>query len=166
MAAAANGDVDGVVTIDSAGASGADFILLQQQKLLDDLNLTAADRQARIELQKKIQRAVVSGTGWEGIPEPMRRQADTPWFKSVLTYEPAAVLMKVKQPILILHPDLDPSVPPSEADKLGDLAKARKKAPPTEVVHLPDLDHALATAGVRSVSPKAAEAIAAWIKKL
>jgi pimeloyl-ACP methyl ester carboxylesterase len=166
MAAAATDDIRGVVTIDAAGASGADLILMQQQKLLDDLHLTAADRQARIELQKKIQTAVVRGSGWDGIPEPMRRQADTPWFKSMLTYEPAGVLMKVKQPILILHADLDPSVPPSEADKLGDLAKARKKSPPVEVIHLPDLDHALATTAVRSVSPKAPEAIAAWIKKL
>lgn len=166
MTAAATEDIDGVITIDAAGASGADLVLMQQQKLLDDLHLTAADRQARIALQKKIQTAVVAGSGWEGIPEPMRRQADTPWFKSVLMYEPAAVLMKVKQPILILHADLDPSVPPSEADKLGELARARKKAAPTEVVHLPDLDHALATASVRSLSPKAADAIVAWIKKL
>src|SRR6185436_17830223 len=99
MAAAATEDIRGVVTIDAAGASGADLILMQQQKILDDLHLTAADRQARIELQKRIQRAVVSGSGWDGIPEPMRRQADTPWFKSMLTYEPAGVLVRVKQPI-------------------------------------------------------------------
>src|SRR5436190_922414 len=88
LAAAAREEIDGVVTIDAAGASGAELILLQQQKLLDDLNLTDADRQARIELQKKIQAAVMSGAGWEGVPAPMRRQADTPWFKSVLSYDP------------------------------------------------------------------------------
>src|SRR5689334_5485056 len=130
------------------------------------MKLSPTDRQARIDLQKKIQTAVVNGSGWDGVPEAMRRQADTPWFRSVLTYEPAAVLMKVKQPLLILHADLDPNVPPAEADKLGELAKARKKAPPVDVVHLPDVDHALATAGARQVDPKAAEAIAAWIKKL
>jgi pimeloyl-ACP methyl ester carboxylesterase len=166
MAAAATGDIDGVVTIDAAGASGADLFLLQQQKLLDDLNLPANDRQARIDLQRKIQTAVVTGSGWEGVPPAMRRQADTPWFKSVLTYEPAAVMKNVKQPMLILHADLDPSVPASEADKLGELARARKKARPTEVIHLPDLDHALATAAARSVNPQAPDAIAEWIKKL
>jgi len=166
LAATKGNDIGGVVTIDAAGASGADLMLLQQQKLLEDMKLAPTDRQARIELQKKIQTAVVSGSGWDGVPDAMRRQADTPWFKSVLTYEPAAVLMKVKQPILILHADLDPSVPPSEADKLNDLAKARKKAPPSEVVHLPDLTHALTPAGSSTVSPKAADAIAAWIKKL
>jgi len=166
LAAAKGNDIDGVVTIDAAGASGADLILLQQQKLLEEMKLTDADRDARIELQKKIQTAVVTGSGWEGIPAPMRRQADTPWFKSVLTYEPAAVLAKVKQPILILHADLDRAVPPSEADRLGELAKARKKAPPSAVVHLPDLTHVLTPEGSGSVSPTVAETIAAWIKKL
>ena len=166
LAAAAGNDIDGVVTIDAAGTSGADLILLQQQKLLDELKLPDADRQARIDLQKKIQAAVVSGSGWEGVPAPMRKQADTPWFRSVLTYDPAKVVPKVKQPILIVHGDLDPTVPPSEADRLGELAKARKKAPPSEVVHLPQLTHALTPAGSSTVSPQAAETIAAWIKKL
>jgi len=166
MAAAKGNDIDGVVTIDAAGSSGADLIMLQQQKLLDELKLSPTDRQARIDLQKKIQRAVVNGSGWEGVPEPMRRQADTPWFKSVLTYEPAGVVPKVKQPILIVHADLDPAVPPSEADRLGELAKARKKAGSSEVLHLPDLTHALTPAGSGAVSPKVADAIAAWIKKL
>jgi pimeloyl-ACP methyl ester carboxylesterase len=166
LAAAATKDIDGVVTIDAAGKSGADLILLQQLKLLDDMKVSDADRQARIELQKKIQTAVVNGTGWEGVPEPMRRQADTPWFKSVLTYEPAAVLAKTRQPILVLHGDLDPTVPPSEADHLGELAKARKKAGPTEVVHLPDLNHTLTAVGSNQVSAKVVEAIADWVKKL
>jgi uncharacterized protein len=165
IAAAAGNDIDGVVTIDAAGASGADLVLLQQQKLLEDMKLTDADRQARIDLQKKIQTAVVNGTGWEGVPEPMRRQADTPWFRSVLTYEPARLMPKIKQPILIVHPDLDPMVPASEADRLGELAKARKKAPPTDIVHLPDVTRALTPAGSGTVSPKVAETIAAWIKK-
>src|SRR4051812_16438718 len=128
IAAGATDDIDGVITIDAAGTRGADLILMQQQKVLDELNLPPADREARIELQKKIQAAVISGAGWEGVPEPMRRQADTPWFKSVLTYDPAKVLSKTKQPILILHGDLDPTVSPDEANKLGELAKARKKA--------------------------------------
>jgi pimeloyl-ACP methyl ester carboxylesterase len=166
LAAAANKDIDGVVTIDAAGTSGADMILLQQQKLLDETSLTAADRAARIELQKKIQAAVVSGTGWEGVPEPLRRRADTPWFRSVLTYDPAKVMPKVRQPLLVVHGDLDPAVPAAEADRLAALAKARKKAPPTEVLHLPDVTHTLAPAGAAQITAKVAEAIAAWIKKL
>jgi uncharacterized protein len=166
LAAAASKEIDGVVTVDAAGSSGADLILLQQQKLLDDLKLPESDREARVGLQKKIQAAVVNGTGWQGVPEPMRRQADTPWFKSVLTYDPAKVLPKIRQPLLVLHGDLDPTVPPSEADRLGELAKARKKAPSTEVIHVPDVGNTLAPAGSGQVSAKVIDALAGWIKKL
>ena len=121
------------MTLDAAGSPGADLILAQQQRVLDGLKLPPAERQARIDLQKKIQAAVISGTGWEGVPDVMRRQADTPWFKSVLTYDPAQILPKVKQPLLIVQGDLDPNVPPAEADRLAELARARKKAPPVEV---------------------------------
>ena len=159
LAAARDKVIDGVVTLDAGGSPGSELILAQQQRVLDGLKLAPADRQARIDLQKKIQAAVISGTGWQGVPEVMRRQADTPWFKSVLIYDPAHVLPKVKQPLLIVQGDLDPNVPPAEADRLAELARARKKTAPPEVVHIPDVDHKLA-------SPKVAAAIAEWIKKL
>jgi dipeptidyl aminopeptidase/acylaminoacyl peptidase len=159
VAAARDRSIDAVVTLDAGGSTGADLLLRQQQLVLDGLNLPPAERQARIDLQKKIQAAVVSGAGWQDVPDAMRRQADTPWFKSMLTYDPAQILAKVKQPLLIIQGDLDSKVPPGEADRLAELARARKKAPPTEVVHIPDADQKL-------VSPKIAASIAEWIKKL
>ena len=148
------------MTLDAAGSTGAELILLrQQQRVLDGLKLPPAERQARIDLQKKIQAAVVSGTGWQGVPDAMRRQADTPWFKSMLTYDPAQVLAKVKQPLLIIQGDLDPKVPPAEADRLGELAaRARRRRRPEAASTSPDADQKL-------VSPKVAAAIAEWIKK-
>jgi uncharacterized protein len=166
LAAARAKDIDGVVTLDASGSRGADLILRQQERVLDGLKLPPADRQARIDLQKKIQAAVVNGSGWEGVPAAMRKQADTPWFKSVLSYDPAIALAKVKQPILIVQGDLDPNVPPSEAESLAELARARKKSTPPEVVHVPDANQTLAPAGSRTVSPKVASAIAEWMKKL
>ena len=159
IATTRDNEIDGVVTLDTPGSPGADLILRQQQRVLDDLKLPAAERQARIDLQQKIHAAVISGTGWTGVPDAMRRQADTPWFKSVLTYDPAQILPKVKKPMLIVQGDLDVAVPPAEADRLAELARARKKSPPVELVHVPDADHKLA-------SPKVAAAIAEWIKKL
>jgi pimeloyl-ACP methyl ester carboxylesterase len=158
--------IDGVVTIDAPGSKGADLLLRQQERVLDGLKLTPEDRQARIDLQKKIQSAVISGSGWDGVPPAMRRQAETPLFKSMLTYDPALALGKVKQPILIVQGDLDPNVPAEEGDRLAELARARKKAPPPEVLHIPDIDHTLAPAGSKTISAKVAEAIAEWIKKL
>jgi pimeloyl-ACP methyl ester carboxylesterase len=119
IAATRDKSISGVVTLGAGGSKGADLILQQQQRLLDGLKLPAAERQARIDLQKKIQAAVVSGTGWQGVPDAMRRQADTPMFKSMLTYDPAEVLVKMKRPLLIIHGDLDPAVPAAEADRLA-----------------------------------------------
>jgi pimeloyl-ACP methyl ester carboxylesterase len=166
MAASREKRIAGVITLEASGSLGADLLLLQQERVLDDLKLSPSDRQARIDLQKKIQAAVVSGKGWEGIPEQLRRQADTPWFRSVLTYDPAVVLQKVRQPILIIHADRDPNVPASEADLLVKLANARKKAGPAEVFHVPDVDHTLADSQSRTISGKAVAAMVDWIKKL
>ena len=76
-----------------------------------------AERQARIDLQKRIQAAVVGETQWDGVPEPLRRQADTPWFRSFLGFSPATVIAKVKQPLLILQGDIDQEVPAHHADE-------------------------------------------------
>jgi len=165
-AAAHAKEIDGVITMDASGSIGADLLLVQQQRVLDELHLSAADRVARIELQKKIQAAVVSGKGWEGIPDAIRRQADTPWFKSMLTYDPARVVARLRQPILILQADKDVNVPPSEAERLAELVRARKKSAAPEVVHVADADRTFADAKTHAIDEKAVNAIVDWIKKL
>ena len=55
--------------------------------------------------QKRIQDAVITGKGsWEtiAVPDNVRRQADTPYFQSVLTFDPDKVMKDVAQPVLIL----------------------------------------------------------------
>jgi pimeloyl-ACP methyl ester carboxylesterase len=158
--------IDGVVTLDATGSPGADLILQQQQRVLDSLQLPPADRQARIDLQKKIQAAVISGAGWQGVPDVMRRQADTPWFKSLLTYDPAQILPKVKVPVLVVQADLDRDVPTAEGDRLAQLARERKKAPAAEIVHIADAGGTLGPPEKNTISPKVSAAIAEWIKKL
>jgi pimeloyl-ACP methyl ester carboxylesterase len=158
--------IAGVITMNASGSLGADLLLAQQKRMLDEMNLSAADRDARIELQKKIQAAVISGKGWEGIPDPLRRQADTPWFKSLLTYNPALVLGKVRQPVLIIHGELDKNVPSSEADLLAQIADARKKSGPATVVHIPDVDRTFADPKTRAISGALVSAIVEWLHKL
>ena len=125
--------------------------------------------------QKKIEAAVLSGTGWESIPPELRKQADVPWFRSFLAYDPARVMRKVKQPLLIIQGDLDTQVSKDQADKLADIARSRKKSKPPEVVHIPGVNHLLvpATTGEvseypsltdKTISPKVASAITDWIK--
>ena len=69
--------------------------------MLAGLNLTDAERQSRVALQTKIQNAVITGNGWEGVPPVMRRQAETSWFRSLLLYDPASAMARTHQPILL-----------------------------------------------------------------
>lgn len=175
LAAARDKQIDGVVSIAGPGIKGEDLILQQQRHLLDQSGISQADKDAKIGLQKKIEAAVLSGTGWEGIPPELRKQADTPWFRSLLAYDPALAVPKVKQPLLIIQGDLDTQVSKDQADRLADLARARKKVRPAEVVHIPGVNHLLvpATTGEvseyaalkdKTISPKVAASITDWIK--
>ena len=176
LAAAADDRVTAVVLIDAIGVTGAELNLEQVTHALGRTNRSDADKQATIELQKKIQLAVLTGTGWEGITPNVRRQADTLWFKSYLAFDPAKPLDKMRQPLLIVQSMLDTQVPPSNADRLETLAKARKKAAAVEVVRIPDINHLLvpATTGEvdeypnladKHVSPAVGSAVAAWLQK-
>lgn len=166
LAAARANEIDGVVTIDAAGTKGSDLILEQQLRVLDALNLPPQERQARIDLQKKIQAAAIGAGGWQGVPDAMRRQADTPWFRSLLQFDPGQVVPKIRQPMLILHAEQDPNIPATEAERLATLAKARKKAPATELLRIPGITQTLAPPNENIVSPKVTTAIAEWLKKL
>lgn len=166
LAASHEKSIDGIVTIDGSGQKGADLILERQRRALAQMKLTEAERQSRIALQRQIDEAVLSGSGWSGVPENLRRQADTPWFKSQLAFDPAGILPKVRQPMLILQADQDSDMPPTQADRLGELARQRKKSRPAEIVHMPDLNQALVSPPGGTISPKIADAIADWIKKL
>ena len=177
LAAAREKKIGSLVLLATSGMSGADLILEQQQRQLEHLKLSEAEKAQRVALQKQIQAAVVSGTGWESLSEDVRKQADTPWFRSLLLFDPAAVMPKLKQPILVIQGDLDTVVEPQNAEKLGELARARKKdAGPVEVVHVPGLNHNFVPAETgtvqesaelkqKAISPEVAATIAAWLKK-
>jgi uncharacterized protein len=173
LAAAREKRISALVLIAGMGTTGRDLILEQQQYLLTAAKAGDSDRAAKVELQKKILEATVAEKGWEALPPDVRRAVDTPWYRSLLTFDPAQVMPKVKQPLLILHGALDTQVPPHHANKLAELAKARKNAPPVEVKQLPSLNHLMvgaktgdiseyATLESRTISPEVAKAIAAW----
>jgi uncharacterized protein len=156
------------------GTTGAELVLEQQRRALERSALTDAEKQERVELQQKIHHAVSTGTGWDGVPEALRRQADTPWFASLLAFDPARVMPRVRQPLLIVQPELDRQVPPHHADRLAEMAKARRRQAPVETVSLPGLNHLFvpATTGEvdeytvldsKAISPELPKAIAGWI---
>ncbi|MBZ5558351.1 MAG: alpha/beta fold hydrolase [Acidobacteriia bacterium] len=177
MAASKDKAIAAVGLLAANGVTGAELILAQQAHALDRLKLSAEERQAKVDLQKKIHEAVLTGKGWDALPkEVVRRQVDNPEFQSILANDPAKVVPEVRQPILIVQGELDTQVEPSNADKLEALAKRRKNAPPVEMIKLPGINHLLvpATTGEvdeygslkdKTVSPAVTQAIATWLTK-
>jgi pimeloyl-ACP methyl ester carboxylesterase len=61
--------ISAVVSIAGPASTGSELVLEQQQRALDQLKLTPEEREKKVALQKQIQSAVVSGKGWELIPQ-------------------------------------------------------------------------------------------------
>jgi pimeloyl-ACP methyl ester carboxylesterase len=176
LAASREKKIASVVLVAAPGSTGAALVLEQQRHLLDVTKVPEEERKTKIQLQEKIQQAVMTDTGWEGIPPELRAQAESTWFRSLLLFDPAKVMPKVKQPILIVQGDLDKQVFPHHADTLGELARARKKAGAVELVHLSGVNHLLvpavtgevseySTLAEKTISPAVPKAIAEWLKK-
>ena len=156
------------------GTTGAELNLEQVKHALDRSNRTEADKQATLALQKQIQQAVVTGTGWDKVAT-YRQRADTPWFQSFLTFDPARVMNDIRQPILIVQGTLDTQVLPAHAERLRVLANQRKKAPATQIVKVPGVNHLLvpattgeadeyATLKDKRVSAHVSGAIVEWLR--
>jgi pimeloyl-ACP methyl ester carboxylesterase len=165
-----------VVSLEGPGTTGAELVLEQQQHALDQAKLTPEERAAKVALEKKILAAVASGEGWSDIPPELRREADTPWFQSLVAYDPAKVLDDVRQPILIVQAALDKQVPPEHAEKLAALARQESKSKSVEVVIVRGVNHLLvpATTGEvseyaslpdRNVSNEVLTAVTGWLTR-
>src|SRR5205807_1457276 len=77
---------------------------------------------------------------------------DTPMYRSFLLFDPAQAIARTRQPLLVVHADLDKEVPPYHGEQLAQLARSRIKAVGTDFVHLPGLNHLLARAGTGLVA--------------
>ena len=176
LAASRDKRIAGVISIDAPSTTGAELALEQQQHVLDRLKATPAERQQKIDLQKKIQAAVLSGKGWEGVPADLRRQADTPWTQSVLSFDPARVIEDVRQPMLFVHAELDRQIPVSHVERLVDLARKESKSKAVEVVTIRGANHLLVPAVTGeadeyaslddlNVSKDVTGAVQAWLTK-
>jgi hypothetical protein len=168
--------VAAVVLLATPGISGSDLVLAQQQHLLSRSNLPDADKQTRIELQKRINEAAMTGKGLDAFPPDVRRQIDNTEFQSLLNTDPAKIIPGVPQPILIVQGMLDTQVAPDNADRLEALARSRKQPAVAEVVKVPAVNHLLAAATTgevdeyaslpdKHVSPAISAAVAEWLKK-
>ena len=176
MLAAREKRIKALVLMAPIGATGKELILEQQQTLLEAAKVAEPERTAKTDLQTRILDAVVAEKGWETLPADVRPLVDTPHYRSLLLFDPAKVMKDVKQPILIIHGGLDTQVRPYHAERLAELARARKNAAPVEVKVLPTLNHLLvpaktgavseyASLETKSISPEIAKIIAEWLAK-
>jgi hypothetical protein len=176
LAASREGKVSALVSLAGGSSSGAALILEQQQAALDRAQMSAQDREARVALQRQIHSAVVTGKGWEGVPPALRREADTPWFQSLLAFDPARTIKGVKQPLLLVHGALDKQVPAAHADRLADLARKESKSRSVELVVVRGVNHLLAPAVTgevaeyealpdKNVSAGVSTAVTTWLTK-
>jgi len=165
-----------VVSIAGPSSTGAELILEQQQSALALSNLTPVEREARVALQRQIQTAAVTGKGWEGVPANLRKQADTPWFQSVLMFDPASSIKNVRQPMLIVHGALDKQVPVAHAERLATLARTTSDSKSVELTLVRGVNHLLAPALTgeiseyaslpdRTVSADVTSVVSAWLTK-
>jgi len=145
--------VAALVLIAAPATSGAEVVLEQQKYMLSKMPIDDAQRAERIALQEKINTAVIKGTGWSDLPEAARRVADTPWFYSFLTFDPAKAISETRQPVLIVQGELDRQVPAHHADKLAELARGRRGTKAAvEVIKVPGINHLLVPAKSGDVS--------------
>ncbi len=176
LAAGRTKDIKAVVSIAAPGVPGNELVLEQQRSALETLKISDEEKQRRVALQKQIMNAVLTGEGWEGVPEALRKQADTPWFRSLLAFDPAAAMKRVRQPLLIVHGELDRQVPIANAELLNGFAMQRKNGT-AALVLVPGINHLLVPARTGAiaeygslagakVSPEVGRVIADWLKQL
>lgn len=176
LAASRKKDIKGLAMLAAPGLPGREVVLEQQRQALTRRGDAPPEREAKILLQTRIINAVITGNGLDDLPTDLRKQADTPLFKSWLTFDPAVTMRKVSQPVLIAQGAIDLETPVSHADRLAELASARKvPASHTAKVIVPGVNHLLveATSGdpddydtltSKTVAPGIVTALVEWLK--
>jgi pimeloyl-ACP methyl ester carboxylesterase len=177
LAAARERRADNLVLIGVPGTSGSELVLEQQVAVLDRLNAPDRERIDKMRLQRRIVAAVRDEGAWTDVPDAMREQADTMWFRSFLDFDVAGTLRRTRQPLLILHGSRDRHVGVQHADRLVEHARRRRRgAPPAEQITLEGLDHTLLASGpdettadpgsqVRSISRSAVDTLTTWLNQ-
>jgi uncharacterized protein len=176
ISAAKEKRIAAVVLMATPGVSGANLILAQQEHALSKSTLSDVEKRARIDMQKKINEAAITGKGLDALTPAVRKQIDNAEFQSVLAADPAKLVPNVRQPILVVQGERDMEVAPTNADRLEALAKGRKQPAAVEAVKIPGVNHLLVPAETgevdeypglpdKQISPVAAASVVDWLKK-
>ena len=177
IATAQENRIDNLVLIGTPSTTGSELILEQQLTVLQSLGISNNERAERIALQQGILDAVMERQPWTDIPEQIRRQAQTPWFRSFLEFDPANTIRRTRQPILVIHGLADRHVSPHHATRLAELANLRQRGSLIDKVLLGDLDHTLVETGPTAaglpqnpqqlpVAPSLIEPLVRWLQEI
>lgn len=175
-AAARTNQIAGVALLNAPGRTGRDVTLERQELALEASQVPEVQRATRLAMQATVLDAVTTGKGWDAIASEIRTQADTPWFRSWLLFNPADAVRRIQRPLLVVHGALDTEVPPAHASAIETLGKARKNRPETftQANVLPGINHLLqqATTGrvdeygtieSRTIAPSVIDALTNWL---
>jgi pimeloyl-ACP methyl ester carboxylesterase len=176
LAAEREDRIKALALVAAPGRSGREVTLEQQAHVLSRLSISDVDRANRITVQQRLIDAVVTDKGWEAVPPELRTDARSPWFRSWLLFDPAVIMRKLKQPVLIVHGTLDTETPSAHADALELLSSQRNKIAPTHTrkVIVPGINHLLvpartggvdeyATLETLTVAPAVKTALTEWL---
>ena len=164
---------DQLVLVGTPSGTGGELVMEQQRTELDRLGAGATERSEKVGLQRRINAAVLGDESWEGVPEQMRRQADTPWFRSFLEFDAADTLRRTRQPLLIVRGGLDTQVGAHHAERLAEVGGNRRREATVDTITLDGVDHLLierdpaAPGGgsQRLISASFIGALTAWLER-
>jgi uncharacterized protein len=191
MSAAHNPDVAFVVMMAGQGVSG-DKLLPEQMRRIEEASGKSKDEiEKDVALQSEILAIVERDKDDAALDKDLREKlagkvpeaqmgmqvkaVSSPWFRSLLQYDPAPVLSKLTCPVLVLNGEKDVQVPPQQ--NLPPIRKALESGGNKnfEIDELPGLNHLFQTAktgGIaeyseieETMSPIALEKVASWILK-
>ena len=146
LAAAKERGITALGLVAAPSTRGGECVLEQQRQMLVRMEISDEERLSKMELQRRIHDAVLTGDDWDDIPPDMRKQAATPWFSSYLNFWPADVIQDLRQPMVVIHGGLDRQIVPGHADRLLEMGLARDRRVATELVRVDALNHLLVPA--------------------
>ena len=191
MAAAHNSDVAFVVLMAGMGVPG-DQLLPEQLRRIEQASGTSRDViEQDVALQRELLAAVERDKDDAVLQKELREKfsgklsnqqmdaqfklVSSPWFRSLLAYDPAATLAQLTCPVLALNGEKDLQVPPQQNLPPIRTALAAGVNKHYEVDELSGLNHLFQTAKTGAVSeygeieetmsPLAMEKVASWILK-
>jgi len=177
VAAERERDLAAVVLLGAVPGPGTDVVLDRQQRQLTLTGVPEAERQEKVDLQRRINQAVLGQSAWEGIPPDVQRQADTPFFRSFLEFDPAQIVPRLRQPVLVARAELDSASTPEHAERLLELAASRDDGRTADRLELEGVNQLLfsgpapepvAPDGLeeRQIERAAVADLAAWIRRI